>query len=213
MQATIHVIDDPFCGWCYAALPLLKIAAEQAKIVLHHGGLLTGSRCCYMSEEMRNYVLGHDMRIEQLTGQHFADAYVNGILKDHSFFMDSGPPIAALNAVFAEGKDDLKMLELIQIGYYIDGKSPCDIDNLSAYAAQVGVDKQDFAAAFDRASKTVDNHIQQARQLLAHIGGQGFPSFALEGQNQRYQLLAHQNYYGQTASWEKYLKQQIANLN
>ena len=36
--ATLHYIYDPFCGWCYAAAPLVKAAREILPVRLHGGG-------------------------------------------------------------------------------------------------------------------------------------------------------------------------------
>lgn len=63
--ATLHYFYDPLCGWCYAAAPLLAMAAKISGLAveLHGGGLLSGPDRCRVTPELRRYVMQHDRRI------------------------------------------------------------------------------------------------------------------------------------------------------
>ena len=94
----LHYIYDPFCGWCYGAAPLVKAAREVLPVQGHGGGMMAGPYRQRVSAELRGYVLPHDARIAQLTGQPFGEAYAEGLLRDTTAVFDSEQPIAAILA-------------------------------------------------------------------------------------------------------------------
>ena len=81
---TLHCIFDPLCGWCYAAAPLVEAAREVPglRVELHGGGMMTGANRRAITPQWRDYVLPHDRRIAELTGQPFGEAYFEGLLRD-----------------------------------------------------------------------------------------------------------------------------------
>lgn len=206
---TIDIITDPLCSWCYAAAPLIKLARQDFVLRLHQGGLLTGSRQTYMSASMREYILGHCMRIQKLTGQQFAPAYVDGILNDHNFFMSSILPSCAINASVALGTDGVDMLDAIQTGYYIHGKSPSDFNNMREYALAVGHSEHEFDNAYKQATETIEQQISDSRKLLKTVGSAGFPTFILNRDDGSQLLLEHQKYYADTDNWCAYIKSKL----
>ncbi|MBI0550673.1 DsbA family protein, partial [Pectobacterium parmentieri] len=111
----LHYIYDPLCGWCYGAAPLALAAQEidGLELILHGGGMMTGSNSRTITPEWHDYVIPHDRRIAQLTGQTFGEDYYEGLLRDTSVVLDSAPPTAAVLA--AEAMDDKGMAMLYQI--------------------------------------------------------------------------------------------------
>ncbi len=91
--AILHYIHDPLCGWCYGAAPLVKAAREVLPVQAHGGGLKTGSRRRRVTPQLRDYVMPHDRRIAELTGQPFGDAYFNGLLCDPETLFDRSHPL------------------------------------------------------------------------------------------------------------------------
>lgn len=90
----LHAIIDPLCGWCYAAAPLLVAAAKAGfTIKLHGGGMLTGPRRKQIDANWRDYVMPHDLRIAELTGQPIGENYFDGLLRDTTVVLDSAPPL------------------------------------------------------------------------------------------------------------------------
>lgn len=190
MSVTLHYIYDPYCGWCYAAAPLLSAAQAVAglKIRLHGGGMMTGARRTQVSPALRDYVIPHDLRIAQLTGQVFGENYFEGLLRDSSAVFDSAVPITAILAAQALGVNELAMLKAIQHAHYAEGQKVSEQDTLSAIAAQLGMEQEAFSASWHSWSGTAtEQHIQDSRSLLTQLGGGGFPTLALEqdGQLQR----------------------------
>lgn len=205
----LHAIIDPLCGWCYAAAPLLDEAKKHVSIQLHGGGLFIGERRRPITPDFRAFVVPHDARIAQLTGQLFGSAYTDDLLNDTNVVLDSTPPIAALLAVQALGGDSVQLLHAMQVAYYQQGKWLSDTDNLIHIAEQQGIEAKAFREAFDAALPEVDTHLVNSRQLLNQLGGQGFPTFALQTTNGEFIRLNHENYYGDVGGWREYLHANI----
>jgi putative protein-disulfide isomerase len=180
---TLHYIFDPMCGWCYAAAPLVEAARDVPglRVAFHGGGMMTGANRRAITPQWREYVMPHDRRIAELTGQPFGEAYFEGLLRDTGAVMDSEPPTTAVLAAEAlrEG-GGLDMIHRLQRAHYVEGRRIADMDVLTAVAAELGFDAEAFASAFARLSgEATAQHIAASRQLLQRAGGQGFPTFVL----------------------------------
>ncbi|MBP6862338.1 MAG: DsbA family protein [Neisseriaceae bacterium] len=211
-QATLHYIFDPFCGWCYAAAPLVDAATTLPglTVALHGGGMLAGAQRRQIDTEWRGYVMPHDERIAQLSGQPFGEAYFEGLLRDLSYVMDSAQPIAAILAADALNGQGLAMLHRLQIAHYQEGQRISDTPVLSQLAAELGHDQAAFAQALsDAQGATTEAHINAARNLLRQVGGQGFPTLALAHSNGQWQVLPSSQYLGQVDDWLAFLRQQL----
>jgi len=181
--ATLHYIFDPMCGWCYAAAPLVDAARSVPglKVEFHGGGMMTGANRRAISPQWREYVMPHDRRIAELTGQPFGEAYFEGLLRDNGAVMDSEPPTTAVLAAEAlrEG-GGLDMVHRLQRAHYVEGRRIADAGVLNAVATELGFDAEAFASTFARLSgEATSQHIAASRQLLQRAGGQGFPTFLL----------------------------------
>lgn len=181
-SATLHYIYDPFCGWCYAAAPLLTAATEVGglKVVAHGGGMLAGSNAKKMTAEWREFVRPHEQRIAALSGQPFGAAYRERAQFDYDVVLDSGPPTAAMLAAEELAGAGLKMLKRLQVAYYVEGRPIGDLRELLTIAAELGLDSSEFAKALDRANANLEQHLQDSRKLLSRLGAQGFPTLAVE---------------------------------
>lgn len=212
-ERTLHAIIDPLCGWCYAAAPLLDAAVKAGfTIKLHGGGMLTGSRRKQIDANWRDYVMPHDLRISELTGQPFGENYFDGLLRDTTIVLDSAPPIKAMLAIDAMGGDSLAYLHSVQLAHYRDGHSASDEDNLTKLAIAQGFSSNDFAAQYAQAEDKLDEHIIESRALLNRIGAQGFPSIAIEADNGAIIAININRYYGQPEQWISYLKTPFTGL-
>ncbi|KAF7600231.1 MAG: protein-disulfide isomerase [Candidatus Dactylopiibacterium carminicum] len=180
---TLHYIYDPLCGWCYAAAPLIDAAhgVEGLKLALHAGGMLAGANRRAITPQWRDYVMPHDRRIAQLSGQPFGEAYFEGLLRDTTAVMDSAPPATAILAAEALAGRGLEMLHALQHTHYVEGRRIAEREVINALAQQLGLD----AEAFDARYAALENgptsqHFHSSREWLARVGGQGFPTLALE---------------------------------
>ncbi|WP_409308048.1 DsbA family protein [Pectobacterium sp. B1J-3] len=208
----LHYIYDPLCGWCYGAAPLALTAQEIAglELILHGGGMMTGSNSRTITPEWHDYVIPHDRRIAQMTGQPFSDNYYEGLLRDTSVVLDSAPPIAAVLTAEAMAHKGMTMLYQIERAHYVDGRKIADTTVLRQCAEEIGLDGDAFSTefAFIQAD-ALSKHIGASRELLAKVRGQGFPTFVLEDANGNVQTIPAAHYLGQVDAWRGVLTQMV----
>lgn len=208
----LHYVFDPFCGWCYGAAPLVESLRKISglKVVLHGGGMMAGRARQPVTPQLRDYVLHHDQRIAQLSGQPFGDAYKNGLLGDASAVFDSEPPTTAILAAEQIGQRGLDLLKRIQHAHFIEGRKVADPAVLRALAIDVGLAGEAFDKAYaSLAGKATFEHISDSRALLNQVGGQGFPTFALV-HRQQVSVLDFGRFLGHPAEWQASVEKSLA---
>ena len=203
----MHYIYDPLCGWCYGAKPLIEAARGILPVVAHGGGMMTGAHRRPVTAQLRDYVMPHDQRIAELTGQPFGEAYFEGLLRDTTAVFDSEPPTGAILAAEQVAGRGLELLGRLQTAHYVEGRRIADENVLLALAADIGLDAEAFKAAFIAALDGLTQaHFKDSRALLARVGGQGFPTAVLE-QSGRYQVIDLGGYLGKPQAFADWLRQ------
>jgi putative protein-disulfide isomerase len=209
-STTLHYVFDPLCGWCYAAAPLVEAARKVPglAVALHGGGMMTGANRRPVTPQWRDYVIPHDRRIAQLTGQPFGDAYFEGLLRDPAAVMDSEPPTTAILAAEALAGRGLDLLHRLQRAHYVEGRRIADIAVLHELATDIGLGGDRFDAEYARqAGDATRQHIAASRALLARAGGSGFPTFALARGDGRLERLDASAWLGRPGDWQQQLAQ------
>jgi putative protein-disulfide isomerase len=204
---TLHYIYDPLCGWCYGAKPLVQAAQTVLAVIGHGGGMMSGANRQTVSPQLRNYVMPHDRRIAEYTGQPFGEAYFEGLLRDETAVFDSTPPIAAVLAAEQIAGRGLELLGRLQTAHYVEGRRIADEAVLLELAAQTGLEPEAFQQAFSAAD--TGRHIKDSRALLARVGGQGFPTFALE-QDGQFTLVDIGPWLGKPQAFAQWLSQSLS---
>jgi putative protein-disulfide isomerase len=209
VSATLHYIHDPLCGWCYGASPLVQAASSVLPVQAHGGGMMAGARRQRVTPQLRQYVMPHDQRIAQASGQPFGDAYVDGLLRDESAVFDSEPPITAVMAADALAERGLDLLARVQKAHYVEGKRIADFAVLRDLAVDLGLEGDAFEHAFrSLEGAATQAHIAQSRALLAEVGGQGFPTLVLQQGGQR-ALVDIGPFLGDVPRWLAWLQEQV----
>ncbi|WP_454833672.1 MULTISPECIES: DsbA family protein [Pseudomonas] len=203
----LHYIYDPLCGWCYGAKPLVQAAQAVLPVIAHGGGMMTGANRQAVSPQLRNYVMPHDRRIAEYTGQPFGELYFEGLLRDETAVFDSTPPIAAVLAAEQIAGRGLELLGRLQTAHYVEGRRIADNTVLLELATQIGLEPDAFQQAFNEAD--TERHIKDSRALLANVGGQGFPTFALE-QDGQFTLVDISPWLGKPQAFAQWLGQSFA---
>jgi putative protein-disulfide isomerase len=207
-QATLHYIHDPLCGWCYGAAPLVSAARDVMTVRAHGGGMMAGGRRQHVTPALRQYVMQHDRRIAQLTGQPFGTAYFDGLLRDTSAVFDSEPPITAMLAAEQSQGRGLDLLARIQRAHYAEGRRVADEAVLHDVAIELGLDGPAFADAFEECrGQAVQAHMAGSRALLARVGGAGYPTLVLERGSDT-MVIDIGPFLGQPAKWLDWLSVQ-----
>lgn len=179
MNAVLHYIYDPLCGWCYGAEPLVWAATKVTGLSLqmHAGGLWP--QPTRLPEQTRRYIKDADARVGQMSGQPYGDPYLNGLLFDPELVLESRPVITAvLAAQSLDPSKALPMLRGIQHAHYEHGKHVVREETLREVAVEIGLDAGAFAKALK--SVAVDAHIAASQELMNNVGAQGFPTFVLQ---------------------------------
>ncbi|HUQ50894.1 MAG TPA: DsbA family protein, partial [Gammaproteobacteria bacterium] len=91
MNAVLHYIYDPLCGWCYGAEPLVSAASNVDGLALrmHAGGLWP--QPTRLPDQTRRYIAQADARVGQMSGQPYGEPYLNGLLFDPELVLESRP--------------------------------------------------------------------------------------------------------------------------
>ncbi|MHC8330164.1 DsbA family protein [Pseudomonas sp. LB1P83] len=202
----LHYIYDPLCGWCYGAKPLVQAAQGVLPVIAHGGGMMSGANRQTVSPQLRNYVMPHDRRIAEYTGQPFGEAYFEGLLRDETAVFDSTPPIAAVLAAEQLAGRGLELLGRLQTAHYMEGRRIADAAVLVELAEDIGLETQAFQLAFKEAE--TDRHVRESRALLAEVGGQGFPTFVLE-QDGQFTLVDIGPWLGKPQAFAQWLSQSL----
>ena len=210
----LHYIYDPLCGWCYGAAPLVAAARMQLPVVAHGGGMMAYHHRKTVTPSLRNYVIPHDHKIAQLTGQPFGDAYFVGLLRDEHAVFDSEPPITAILAAEKLAKKGLDLLALIQTAHYVEGQRIAEFGVLSKFATKIGIDRDAFESEYhNQFGENTQAHILESRELLHRVGGQGFPTFVLE-RDGHFEVINPALYFDNLEAWEELLiKAKSAKIN
>ncbi|MBG6248891.1 MULTISPECIES: DsbA family protein [Symbiopectobacterium] len=205
---TLHYIYDPLCGWCYGAAPLAQAAHAMpgVNVVLHGGGMMTGSNRRQVTPQWHDYVLPYDQRIAELTGQ----PYFDKLLRDTSVVLDSAPPTAAVIAAERIANKGYEMLHHVQRAHYEQGRKIADVDVLTQCASEIGLDSVAFANeyAFVNADG-LEQHFKESRALLAKVGGHGFPTFVLETADGNREIVQTVEFLGNIDAWRAFLQVKI----
>ncbi len=211
--ATLHYIFDPMCGWCYAAAPLVDAARSVPglQVAFHAGGMMTGANRRAITPQWRDYVMPHDLRITELTGQPFGRGYFEGLLRDTGAVMDSEPPTTAILAAESlRTGGGLDMIHRLQQAHYVEGRRIADAGVLADMAVDIGFEAEAFKAAFARLSgEATAQHIAESRQLLQRAGGQGFPTFVLTQADGRASRIDTGPWLGRADDWKARLSELV----
>lgn len=182
MSSRLIYVMDPMCSWCWGFAPVADALARQAReqgVSLHlvMGGLRSGD--AVLEPGTRGYILEHWQAVEAATGQCFR---FDGALPD-GFIYDTTP--ACLAVASARHLDPDRAWELakrIQQGFYCEGLDVTRPSVLAELAEQVGLNRADFAKAFDSAEQQAATAADFS--WAQGLGIAGFPTLLAERNGQ-----------------------------
>lgn len=177
---TILAIVDPLCGWCWGAAPALARLAASGVVSLEllASGLFIGGRP--MTPDFADYAWKNDLKIRDLTGQTFSDAYREKVLGDFDTTFDSGPATLALAAVqlFEPGLA-LKALHALQAARWVDGRDVTSEAVCADVLREIGCGEPTVEAYLAEDEAVIDllnQRAELARNLMSHVQARGVPT-------------------------------------
>lgn len=188
----IIYLFDPLCGWCYGfGSHMQRFAANHTnkiQFTVISGGMVTGDRVGPLSQ-IASYIKDSVPRLEQLTGEHFGQAFLDDLNGAGSTIMDSTPPSKAfviLKEQFPNHQVDLA--HALQSLFYKNGLDFNKTESYQSLCEQFGMDFSLFEEKFNSMSyqlATKDEFKEAAR-----YGVSGYPTVVLRHGSQ-YFMLAH----------------------
>ena len=121
----------------------------------------------------------------------------------------TAPPTAAVLAAEQLAGRGLELLGRLQSAHYVEGRRIADEAVLIELAVGLGFESTAFTHTFKQVlANELPAHFKQSRALLAQVGGQGFPTLALE-QEGRFSLIDMGPWLGKPDAFADWLKQSI----
>lgn len=172
---------DPFCGWCYASAPALEAMAEHfgEQLIMQPTGLFASPRPV---SSIADHAYRNDIRIGELTGQVFTEAYHQGVMRAPGGVFDSMPSTRALVALGEmDARLEPRFLHAVQIARYIDGRDTARVEEVAEIASAVAGGGLDVAAFGERLRtdqdliRKTDERIDRAQAMMRTLQTSGVP--------------------------------------
>lgn len=183
MSTTITYLFDPLCGWCYGASPAVQKLGQQSGVTLElapTGLFADGGR--RMDAAFAEFAWSNDLRIAQLTGQRFTEAYRQNVLGRHGSPFDSAAMTLALTAVsLTESQRELDALKTFQEARYVDGLDTGNALLVGVLLRGLGLDAaaDRLAAADAELMERNAARLGRARRVMRLLGAQGVPALVV----------------------------------
>lgn len=181
-----HYLFDPLCGWCYASAPALAAIATAypGALRMMPSGLFADHNARSVSS-MADHAWRNDMRISNLTGQRFTEAYRDKVLLNPDGLFDSGPATRALVALGELSATlEPKFLHQIQLTRYVEARDTSLPNEVAAVAiavaqeANISLSSDAFALRLSEdkelAART-SARIAETRNLMGRLSSGGVP--------------------------------------
>jgi putative protein-disulfide isomerase len=176
-------IADPMCSWCYGFGP------ELTDLIARHPGmqvdLIMGGLRAYntnvMDAAMKDTLRGHWEHVRQASGQPFSQT----LFARDDFVYNTEPACRAVVVARSQAPElALSLMRAIQTAFYCDGRDVTRGDMLADIAAETGLQRELFIAAWD--SQEAQDAARADFISAQRLGMQGFPALALVENSQLY---------------------------
>lgn len=189
-KVTLTYYYDALCGWCFGISHIMgKIQQQyrdQINIEVLSGGLFVGNRAGLINEVAPHICQGAYLSVEQATGMKFGQAFLEGPLKSGDMRLNSLPPAIALCIVKEMApQKSLQFSSLMNKAFYVDGRSPEDLETYTFCAKECGISVDAFetkmkdSAYSDRAQAEFeyvsDQQVDSYPTLRLTIAGKEYP--------------------------------------
>jgi putative protein-disulfide isomerase len=179
---------DPMCSWCWGFAPVIAGISQRfgarLPIRLVLGGLRPGTTEP-LDDKRKESLRTHWHHVHEASGQAFDDAFFSRT----GFVYDTDPACRAVVIARRHSTDlALAVLHRLQEAFYAQNRDITNATELSAIAAELGMDRASFEAAL--AAEATRTETWQDYALSQRTGVTGFPTLiAGSGRDQNYALV------------------------
>lgn len=179
MKTKIYYVMDTMCGWCYGSSDVITKIQEKYKDVydfnLLPGGMWTGDNVKKMSIGLRDYVKGHNLEIEKLTGKSFGEGYNKNVLEGPSRVLDSFPGAKAVVVIQKIKKEvAFSFLKKIQDSFFVYGKDMNSLEVYTEIAESFNISSDVFEKEFN--SEDIRQETFKCFDMANSMGADTFPT-------------------------------------
>ena len=136
---------------------------DKLDIDVVSGGLFLGNRAGAINQVAPHIKAGAYKSVEQRTGVKFGKSFLDDVFGAGNMTLNSLPPTIALSIVREKFPEkELDFASLLLKAVYFDGLDPIDVEGLSAYAVEIGFDKNEFLTKMedDKYKSVVEKEIE-----------------------------------------------------
>jgi putative protein-disulfide isomerase len=179
MKTKVYYIMDTMCGWCYGFSEVITKIQKKYKdnfdFEILPGGMWTDDNVKAMNKSLGDYIKGHNVRIEELTGIKFGQGFNENILGNSDIVLDSFPGAKAVVLVQRLKKDiAFEFLKKVQEAFFVHGKDTNKLETYLEIAESFGISKADFEKEF--LSKKLEEETIRYFDMAASTGAASFPT-------------------------------------
>jgi putative protein-disulfide isomerase len=176
-------IADPLCLWCYGFGPELSALLARhpgTQVDLVMGGL-RAFHTNVMDAAMKDTLRGHWENLSKASGQPFSQA----LFARDDFVYNTELTCRAVVVARSQAPElALSLMRAIQTAFYCDGRDVTRGDVLADIAAETGLQRDLFIAAWN--SPEAQDTARADFMSTQRLGVQGFPTLALVENSQLY---------------------------
>jgi putative protein-disulfide isomerase len=165
---------DPMCSWCYGFSPVIdqirQAYGRALPIRVVMGGLRPGTDIP-MTAKAKAEIVGHWNHVHEATGLPFDAA----VLERQGFVYDTDPAARAVVVVRRESEElAVRYLAAAQRAFYAENRDVTSADVLADLAADFGLDREAFLAAWT--SEEAKQETWRDYAISHRAGVTGFPT-------------------------------------
>ena len=172
---------DPMCSWCYGFGPVLAAFVKRhadLPLTLVMGGLRPYTREA-AADSRKAEIRDHWRHVEAASGLPFDDR----LLMTPGFVYDTEPACRAVVTAREAGHTDMAgFLHALQVAFYRDARDITKAAVLADIAAEQGLARADFLAAFESAA--MRDAVRGDFAVTQSVGIRGFPALCAAEGNQ-----------------------------
>jgi len=192
------IIYDTYCGWCYGAAPMFDALVESGvEVEVLHRNLFRDLNRPRLSDGKGAAIIESDAKIAALTGRHFSQSYIDGVVLSQSEVLDSTYTAHAAALVHELGVErEFSLRKRLENNRFTQGISAQDRDSVVNALLDEGLSENSACrVGSEDLAKVADATASRASQLMSQVGSTSVPTI-LRVSDGTLEVIDHSAYYG-----------------